>query len=120
MPDNTHEAPLDAPTCSRSYFPGMDCQCAAKSESECGCPGVDWAPTELKKLRTTTTYNYAGCTASAMGWAIKYANIHELALRLIQAKGRFHTQKAFENLRDFVSSENTPEQPPAPTQTDDT
>jgi len=48
----------------------------------------------------------AGCTASAMGWAIKYANIHELALRLVQAKGRFHTQKAFEDLREFISSEN--------------
>jgi hypothetical protein len=41
-----------------------------------------------------------------MGWAIKYANIHELALRLVQAKGRFHTQKAFEDLREFISSEN--------------
>jgi hypothetical protein len=48
-----------------------------------------------------------------MGWAIKYANIHELALRLIQAKGRFHTQNAFENLREFISSENAPVVAPA-------
>ena len=42
-----------------------------------------------------------------MGWAIKYANIHELALRLVQAKGRLHTQKAFDDLREFISSENS-------------
>jgi len=100
------DSPLDAATCSRSYFPGMDCQCAARSESECGCPGVDWTPTDVKKLRESATYEHAGCTASAMGWAIKYANIHELALRLVHAKGRFHTQKAFEDLREFISPAN--------------
>ena len=63
-------------------------------------------PTEVKRLREAATYEHAGCTASAMGWAIKYANLHELALRLVQAKGRFHTQKAFEDLREFISSEN--------------
>lgn len=25
-----------------SHLPGADCRCAAYSESECGCPGVDW------------------------------------------------------------------------------
>lgn len=59
-----------------------------------------------EELLRSATYEHAGCTASAMGWAIKYANIHELALRLVQAKGRFHTQKAFEELREFISSEN--------------
>ena len=77
---------------------------------------MDWTPKEVKELRDATTYNYAGCTASAMGWAIKYANIHELALRLIQVKGRFHTQKAFENLRDFISSENALGEPAADSQ----
>jgi hypothetical protein len=48
-----------------------------------------------------------------MGWAIKYANIHELATRLIQAKGRYHTQKAFEDLREFISSENEIGEPAA-------
>lgn len=91
----------------------MDCQCGAHSESECGCPGADWTPSEVYKLRDAATYTHAGCTASAMGWAIKYANIHELALRLIQAKGRFHTQNAFENLREFISSENAPVVAPA-------
>ena len=84
----------------------MDCTCHARNESECACLHVDWTPTEVKKLRESATYTHAGCTASAMGWAIKYANIHELALRLVQAKGRFHTQKAFEELREFISSEN--------------
>jgi len=84
----------------------MGCQCAARSESECGCTGVDWTPTDVERLREAATYEHAGCTASAMGWAIKYANIHELALRLLQAKGRYPTQKAFEELRDFISSEN--------------
>lgn len=59
-----------------------------------------------KAEKQAATYEHAGCTASAMGWAIKYANLHELALRLVQAKGRFHTQKAFEDLREFISSEN--------------
>lgn len=32
--------------------------------------------------------------------------LRELAAQLLQAKGRFHTQKAFEDLREFISSEN--------------
>ena len=96
----------DASACSPSYIPGMGCTCCAHDASECGCPGVDWTPSEVYKLRDAATYTHAGCTASAMGWAIKYANIRELAVRLIQAKGRFHTQKAFEDLREFISSEN--------------
>ena len=39
-------------TCSPSYFPGMDCCCAAHGECECGC-GADWTPTEVYKLRET-------------------------------------------------------------------
>ena len=54
---------------------------------------------DCDKLREASTYEHAGCTASAMGWAIKYSNIQELALRLIHAKGRFHTQRAFQDLR---------------------
>lgn len=30
----------------------MDCQCAAHSEGECGCPGVDWTPSEVHDLRS--------------------------------------------------------------------
>jgi hypothetical protein len=52
------------------------------------------------------THTHAGCTASAMGWSIKYVNLHEIALRLVQAKGRYNTQNAFKELRDFISSEN--------------
>ena len=104
--DNAADGGSSPVACSRSYFPGMDCTCHARNESECACLHVDWTPTEVKKLRESATYTHAGCTASAMGWAIKYANIHELALRLVQAKGRFHTQKAFEELREFISSEN--------------
>lgn len=29
----------------------MDCQCSARSEAECGCPGADWTPTQLRNLR---------------------------------------------------------------------
>jgi hypothetical protein len=54
------------------------------------------------ELRDASTYENAGCTASAMGWAIKYSNIQELVLRLIHAKGRFHTQRAFQDLREFI------------------
>jgi hypothetical protein len=32
---------------------------------------------QSEMLREAATYEHAGCTASAMGWAIKYANIHE-------------------------------------------
>jgi hypothetical protein len=42
-----------------------------------------------------------------MGWAIKYSNIQELALRLIHAKGRFHTQMAFQDLREFILEEKS-------------
>jgi hypothetical protein len=56
------------------------------------------------------THTHTGCTASALGWAIKYSNIRELAVRLIQAKGRYHTQKAYEELREFISSENNTNQ----------
>lgn len=35
---------------SRSYFPGMGCQCAARSEGECGCD-ADWTPSEVHDLR---------------------------------------------------------------------
>jgi hypothetical protein len=60
---------------------------------------------ECDKLREASTHENAGCTASAMGWAIKYSNIQELALRLINAKGRFHTQRAFQDLREFILEE---------------
>jgi len=60
---------------------------------------------ECDKLREALTHEHAGCTASAMGWAIKYSNIQELALRLIHAKGRFHTQRAFHDLREFILEE---------------
>jgi len=42
----------DASDCSASYFAGIGCQCGAYSESECGCPDVDWTPTEVYKLRS--------------------------------------------------------------------
>lgn len=48
----------DASDCSRSYFPGMGCTCSAHSESECGCLGVDWTPTEAYRLRTRTMEIY--------------------------------------------------------------
>jgi hypothetical protein len=60
---------------------------------------------DCDKSREESTYENAGCTASAMGWAIKYSNIQELALRLINAKGRFHTQRAFQDLREFILEE---------------
>jgi hypothetical protein len=60
---------------------------------------------DCDKSREASTYEHAGCTASAMGWAIKYSNIQELALRLINAKGRFHTQRAFQDLREFILEE---------------
>jgi hypothetical protein len=44
---------------SRSYFPGTGCQCAARSESECGCPGVDWTPRELRELRSKYAMHHA-------------------------------------------------------------
>jgi len=62
---------------------------------------------DCDKLREASTYENAGCTASAMGWAIKYSNIQELALRLIHAKGRFHTQMAFQDLREFILEEKS-------------
>jgi hypothetical protein len=62
---------------------------------------------ECDKSREASTYEHAGCTASAMGWAIKYSNIQELALRLIHAKGRFHTQRAFQDLREFILEEKS-------------
>lgn len=53
MNTNQTEPPSGLPLASysRSYFPGMDCQCAARSESECGCPGVDWTQSEVHDLR---------------------------------------------------------------------
>jgi hypothetical protein len=60
---------------------------------------------DYDKSREALTYENAGCTASAMGWAIKYSNIQELALRLIHAKGRFHTQRAFQDLCEFILEE---------------
>jgi hypothetical protein len=60
---------------------------------------------ENARLRKESTHENAGCTASAIGWAIKYSNIQELALRLINAKGRFHTQRAFQDLREFILEE---------------
>lgn len=30
-----------------TYVPGKGCQCAAWSESECGCVDVDWTPKEV-------------------------------------------------------------------------
>jgi hypothetical protein len=62
---------------------------------------------DCDKLREASTYENAGCTASAMGWAIKYSNIQELVLRLIHAKGRFHTQMAFQDLREFIIEEKS-------------
>ena len=38
-------------TCSPSYYPGRGCRCAARSEADCGCPGVDWSPSEIYDLR---------------------------------------------------------------------
>ena len=35
----------------REYVPGAGCRCAAWNSSECGCPNVDWTPTEIYKLR---------------------------------------------------------------------
>ncbi len=33
------------------YYPGKGCMCAAQSEAECGCSGVDWTPVEVYSLR---------------------------------------------------------------------
>jgi len=32
------------------YVPGAGCRCAAHSESDCGCEGVDWTPAEVYRL----------------------------------------------------------------------
>lgn len=55
--DNTTDAPggLRDATCSPEYFAGMTCQCGAYNENECGCPDVDWTPTEVYKLRALLT-----------------------------------------------------------------
>ena len=45
----------------------------------------------------------ANLQAASLRDAIEQANIRDLALRLVQAKGRFHTQKTFEDLREFLS-----------------
>jgi hypothetical protein len=86
-----------------------NCDCdesvAYKAANEQLIKDVRKLKTECDKLREASTYENAGCTASAMGWAIKYFNIQELALRLIHAKGRFHTQIAFQDLREFILEE---------------
>ena len=46
------------------------------------CPDVDWATRDVHQLREAATYTHAGCTASAMGWAIKYANIQDQLYRI--------------------------------------
>jgi hypothetical protein len=38
---------------SETYIPGMGCTCCAYDASECGCPGVDWTPSEVYRLRAT-------------------------------------------------------------------
>ena len=35
-----------------SYYPGKGCQCCANSESECGCPDVDWTDPRIYELET--------------------------------------------------------------------
>lgn len=88
-----------------------ECDCdesvAYKAANEQLIKDIRKLKTECDKLREASTYENAGCTASAMGWAIKYSNIQELALRLIHAKGRFHTQMAFQDLREFILEEKS-------------
>lgn len=36
-----------------NYIPGMGCTCCAYDASECGCPGVDWTPSEFYRLLET-------------------------------------------------------------------
>lgn len=58
---------------------------------------------ERDEARELAIYEHAGTTASAMGWAIKYANLRELVVRLIQAKGRHHTRIAFDDLKNDLN-----------------
>lgn len=41
------------PACSPSHYAGSGCECGAYSEAECGCPDVDWTPSEVYALRKT-------------------------------------------------------------------
>ena len=51
----TSDQPLRDAACSPSYYAGMTCQCGAYNENECGCPDVDWTPSEVYKLRALLT-----------------------------------------------------------------
>lgn len=65
-----------------------------------------------ERLREVATYEHAGCTASAMGWAIKYVaqeatnkrltEVIRAATVLIAAKGRHNTMLAYEGLRSLL------------------
>ena len=36
---------------SEEHYEGTGCQCAASSESDCGCSDADWTPREVYQLR---------------------------------------------------------------------
>lgn len=64
------------------------------------------------QLREVATYEHAGCTASAMGWAIKYVaqeatnkrltEVIQAATVLIAAKGRHNTMIAYQGLKSLL------------------
>lgn len=49
--DNAADGGSSPVACSTSYHAGMTCQCGAHNENECGCPDVDWTPSEVYQLR---------------------------------------------------------------------
>lgn len=36
---------------SDEYYAGKDCRCAARTQWECSCSGVDWTEPEVYRLR---------------------------------------------------------------------
>ena len=66
------------------YYAGMDCECMARGESECGC-AADWTPKEVYKLRKKVA-------------ELELALSNERLLQTKAVRGRVDTER---NLSDF-------------------
>lgn len=96
----------------------MGCTCSAHSESECGCHGVDWTPTEVYHLRDTLAkmeYNHryerekmARVIRRLVRYADRVAERHPQAVTITGQNARVEGGIW---LAEF-DRQNTPAQPP--------